>query len=218
MAITREDLAQYICGSLGLPRNKLIFIDDFDTDIARHVCMNTEKINLLYREFLNIPMPDGTKITVQYYLCRDCGKLMVLRGSLETFTSYNKMETDYWRYNTGIIRGNMGSYGGYGNIAEGGYVPIQQNPQQDQYGMQGGYSQQGMYNQGGYPQQDMYGNQGGYGQQNMYGYQGNMYGQQDMYGQQGQYGIQGGMNPQQGQKIQFDEYGNPIMSDGNSYW
>lgn len=203
MAITREDVLQYVSGCLNVPRNKFVLLDEFDSTIARHICFNAEKISLLYREYLNVPMPDGTKIAVQYYMCRDCGKVMILKSSLETYNTFNRQETDYWRMATGIQRGMMGSYGGQQIQGEGGYVQTpEQLDQQIEYNNQRLAMQQMAMEQ---KQMAMQQQQMAMQQQQQ---------MQELNLQQQQLAMQ----QQQMAGVQFDEFGNPIMNDGTSYW
>lgn len=85
MTVNRRDLINLVCMTLGT--QNYVLLDDFESNVARHICHGGKKINLLQRELLRLPIStngydiDGC-LNVDYFLCRNCGKLFLNKQSL----------------------------------------------------------------------------------------------------------------------------------------
>ena len=119
MAITRKNIIEMICYNLGT--QNYVMLDEFETAKARHICQQNNKIYLLDREQMNLVFPDGSgSILVEYYLCRQCGKLMLNKDNL---TQVQPMMNNQGNVYGNNMYGNNGYGGnGYGNGVLSGIV------------------------------------------------------------------------------------------------
>lgn len=81
MAVSRKMLVDYIQRTLSA--SSVVILDDFDTVTARHICHGAMQIRLLPRDMMTVVLPNGIDcIDVDYYFCRNCGKLFLNKSSI----------------------------------------------------------------------------------------------------------------------------------------
>lgn len=78
--VSKKELASYVCQCLGA--REVVYADDFDSDVQRHVCSGGKQIILLNKVLSPVQLPQGI-VNVEYFFCRNCGKLILNRLSLE---------------------------------------------------------------------------------------------------------------------------------------
>lgn len=108
MAFTRKNIIEMICYNLNT--NNYVLLDDFETDVARHICQRGKIIYLLNKETMNLVLPDGSgSIQVDYFLCRNCGKLYLNKDNL------TQVQPMYDPMNQMNQMNQMNGYGAYQN-------------------------------------------------------------------------------------------------------
>ena len=117
MAFTRKNIIEMICYNLNT--QNYVLLDDFESDVARHICQGVPFINLLNKESMVLVFPDGSgTLEVEYFLCRKCGKLYLHKDNLTqvqmpdmSMNGFNGMENPNGGYNNfggAFGRGTMG--------------------------------------------------------------------------------------------------------------
>lgn len=74
---TKKAIAEYIIATyLGGYCSEVVWVDEFETLKARHVCRGTPGVKLLDRNMVTVPTRAGN-ISIEAYFCPTCRKLLL---------------------------------------------------------------------------------------------------------------------------------------------
>lgn len=86
--VTRKDIINWLCGYFNA--SDYVLVDEFESNVARHICKGSRAISLLQENTVNVPIPDKNNpmvpcavIPVNVFFCGYCGKLIINKQSLD---------------------------------------------------------------------------------------------------------------------------------------
>lgn len=78
---TRKDILDFIQMSTNC--SDLVLVEDFDSTIARHICLGGKKIQLLPKQVYNLITNEGYTVNINYFFCPMCRKCIVDKNSID---------------------------------------------------------------------------------------------------------------------------------------
>ena len=77
---TRAAIRDYVC--MCCNAKDVDIADDFDTVLARHICVGSKNIVLLNRTYVPVPTTKGV-LNVELFLCQKCRKVILNKSTME---------------------------------------------------------------------------------------------------------------------------------------
>lgn len=82
IASTQKSIKEYVCLTTGCTSVEVV--DEFDTNMTRHICPGSKRVILIERGVIPVPTNKGI-VNVGIMFCRGCGKLILDRSSMEVY-------------------------------------------------------------------------------------------------------------------------------------
>lgn len=86
--VTKRDIIDWVCRYCNV--SDYVLVDEFESNVARHICKGSRVISMLQENVINVPIPDKNNpmvpcamIPVQVFYCGYCGKLIINKQSLD---------------------------------------------------------------------------------------------------------------------------------------